>query len=483
MSARALTSTSSHVATFASVTRRRRLAAWGFPEFFVVCQTLFPAILFLPGTQSFRLPLRVAPFGISLVALAWWFSRKHPEVRQHPAMRWLLLAISLLFLMVFHPTTNSTTAGLAQVILYLSVMAPVFWAPAMIKDAHRLRRLLLMLLICSGLNSLIGVLQVHDSATWLPAEFSTNILSDEYGLERFVFINAAGESVIRPPGLSDTPGAVCSAGMLAALLGGVFALGRTEIWKRAVALGFALLGACAVYLSQVRTALLIFAGMLLVYVAVIWFVQRETTRKALISLGIAVCIAGVGFSSAYFIGGSVITERVTSLALGSPVVVYYTTGRGEQMEESIKSLLPQYPLGAGLGRWGMMRYYFGDETNTDSPQIWAELQFPAWTLDGGIGLILFYCLALVVTARYEYRITRNATNSQIRFLAPIVVAANAGALALVFGFTPFTTQLGMQYWFLAGALHGVVQRDAFFHNGSIRTNKRRLHALGRHGSR
>lgn len=353
----------------------------------------------------------------------------------------------------------------------------------MIKDGQQLRRLLVIMLVCSGLNSLVGVLQVHDAQTWLPAEFSSNILSDEYGLQRFTFINAAGESVVRPPGLSDTPGAVCSAGMLAALLGAVFAMSRTKYWKKATALGFALLGACAVYLSQVRTALLIFGGMLLVYIAVIWFVQRETTRKALMSLGIAACIALVGFSSAYVIGGSVISERVTSLTIGSPLVVYYQAGRGEQMEESIRSLLPQYPLGAGLGRWGMMRYYFGDESNLDSPQIWAELQFPAWTLDGGVGLILFYCLALIVTARYEYRVARNAKQPDLRFLAPIVIAANAGALALVFGFTPFTTQLGMQYWFLAGALQGVVQGGGLFDNERLRTHKWRLYAVGRHGSR
>jgi hypothetical protein len=26
---------------------------------------------------------------------------------------------------------------------------------------------------------------------------------------------------------------------------------------------------------------------------------------------------------------------------------------------------------------------------------------------------------------------------------------------LIFSFTPFVTQIGIQYWFLAGALHGV----------------------------
>jgi len=37
----------------------------------------------------------------------------------------------------------------------------------------------------------------------------------------------------------------------------------------------------------------------------------------------------------------------------------------------------------------------------------------------------------------------------------VIVASNAGVLALMFGFAPFTTQIGVQYWFLAGVLHGV----------------------------
>ena len=41
-------------------------------------------------------------------------------------------------------------------------------------------------------------------------------------------------------------------------------------------------------------------------------------------------------------------------------------------------------LGAGLGRWGMMRYYFGNPWSRHSAALWAELQFPAWILDGGI---------------------------------------------------------------------------------------------------
>jgi hypothetical protein len=37
-----------------------------------------------------------------------------------------------------------------------------------------------------------------------------------------------------------------------------------------------------------------------------------------------------------------------------------------------------------------------------------------------------------------------------------IVAANLGTMAMVFSFVPFGTQMGLQFWFLEGVLHGAV---------------------------
>jgi hypothetical protein len=50
-----------------------------------------------------------------------------------------------------------------------------------------------------------------------------------------------------------------------------------------------------------------------------------------------------------------------------------------------------------------------------------------------------------------------APSDSLRSCAALVFAVNAGTIALVFGFTPYTTQVGMQFWFLTGALHGLAQ--------------------------
>src|SRR5260370_29358167 len=123
-------------------------------------------------------------------------------------------------------------------------------------------------------------------------------------------------------------------------------------------------------------------------------------------------------------------------------------------------MLFDYPAGAALGRWGMMRYYFADRTNTESPAIWSELQPNSWILDGGIVLLLFYPIALIATTRDQLRIARGARSPDLRFVAAAIIAVNATALGLVFGYTPFTTQVGLQYWFLSGVLFAVAYRPA-----------------------
>src|SRR6202521_3629075 len=89
-----------------------RLLPTGFAEWFVVLQTALPAVLYLPGTQAYRLPLRMGAYVIALVGFAiWWFrSGTHPSGR-HPAEGWLAFVLSYLVLMIFHPLTSGLMAG------------------------------------------------------------------------------------------------------------------------------------------------------------------------------------------------------------------------------------------------------------------------------------------------------------------------------------------------------------------------------------
>ena len=85
-----------------------------------------------------------------------------------------------------------------------------------------------------------------------------------------------------------------------------------------------------------------------------------------------------------------------------PMAVYYRA-RGVQLETTFTEMLYQYPLGAGLGRWGMAGGYFG---TAGQPGLWAEIQIAGWMIDGGVPMIFLYGGAIVVGALAQFRLAR-----------------------------------------------------------------------------
>jgi hypothetical protein len=422
---------------------------FGWLEIFVILQIVLPAVLYLPGTQSIRVPIRVAPFAISLIALAWDAVQRRNS-KFHPSFYLLLLAVLYVTTMIFSPSTNSFMSGFGQVALYLSVLAPVIWAPRYVKSIDQVNRVLAILLVCNGINACVGVMQVVDPQTWLPREFSSVVMSQAG--QALSYMGPDGREIVRPPGLSDNPGAVCGPATTAAVLGLINCVRPLRTRYKLGGLGFAFAGIAAVFLSHVRTNILICVGMLFVYF-VLLLIQREPMR-ALVLAGVTAALLAASFFFAVLIGGGAVTERFASLFEDDPVNVYYSSARGYMLQYDTMNYLEYYPMGAGLGRWGMMRTYFGDENNFQGSMLWAEVQYPAWVLDGGIVLLLIYNLALVLAVKMELKHSLSR-NKRLAEVAAVIFALNAGTLALMFGFTPFTTQVGLQYWFLSGVLFGL----------------------------
>lgn len=443
-----------HTPTAPAAAARPQAAAssipWGFPEFFIISQTALPALLFLPGTQAFRLPIRTAAFAISLAAFAWWMIESTVQVRSSKAQSWIAAVMALLAVMLFHPLTPSLGGGFAQIAVYFSVMAPLFWAPVFIRTPEHLARILWLLLICSGCNALVGVLQVYDPR-FLPAEFSRVISGNEVAMGSVTFIGRNGERLLRPPGLFDTPGAVAGPAMSAALLGLIFAVSGIAAWKRLLALTLAVAGLAAIYLSQVRISLVMTVMMMGIYIFTT-FRQGRIGRASQFAVLSGAIVFGA-FVIALTLGGPAIRDRVMTLFGADPITVYQGA-RGVQLSMTFGEMLYDYPLGAGVGRWGMAAAYFGDFTKLATP-LWAEIQFTGWMIDGGILMIALYCGALVVTATTQWRVAMLRSHPRLNTCAAAVLSANLGTAVLIFSFTPFVTQIGIQYWFLAGALHGV----------------------------
>jgi hypothetical protein len=429
--------------------------AWTFAEIFIIGQTALPALLYLPNVQALRLPIRIAPFAVSLLALAWWLASRRDRSVRHPSSAWVLIGLAWMALMMLHPTTAGVRAGLAQVALYVAVLAPLLWASRFVDSYRQFARILWILLICNGINSTVGVLQVYDPDRWMPYSLSRLVTESDMGLGPVSYVGPDGRRIIRPPGLFDTPGSVAGAGMYAALLGVVFAASAASLWRRALAAAFAFSGIAAIYLSQVRVSLVVLALMLATYLGCLVLQRRTATLVRSGLLTAFVIVAGFTFSLA--LGGESVRERVLTLFEDDPVTLYQQT-RGEQLTYTFRQLLGEFPLGAGLGRWGMAGAYFGETSGASPSPIWAEIQITGWVLDGGLLLLAFYGLALVLASLTDYRLAIGPSDSYMNASAAVVLAANLGTAALIFSFTPFVTQVGQQYWFLAGALHGLAVR-------------------------
>jgi hypothetical protein len=425
---------------------------WGFAELFVISQSALPAILIMPGTQAFRLPIRVSSFLLPLAAFVWWNLHPPAGVKASRAQSWLIAIMFLLAVMLFHPSTATMMGGLAHLAVYFAVMSPLFWAPAFVRTPEHLARILWILLVCCGINAVVGVLQVYDPQRWLPAEFS-HVALRGLGLGPVSYRGPDGEWIVRPPGLFDTPGAVAGPAAYAALLGLVFAVSALPAWQRFVSMIFAGAGIAAIYLSQVRISLVVTLAMMLVYIAVSARQGRlgRATQFTILAGGLLVG----AFMLAFALGGQSIMDRLLTLTASDPFSVYHTA-RGVQLEVTFGEMFTSAPFGSGLGRWGMAAGYFG--AARASQMLWAEIQFTGWMIDGGIVLIGLYVGALVVTGLTQYRVATMQQYPRLAQCGAVTLAAGFGTAALIFSFTPFVSQVGIQYWFLAGALHGVAQR-------------------------
>jgi hypothetical protein len=411
----------------------------------------------LPGSQAFRAPLRVGVFALSLFGIGWCL-RNALSRRPHPA--WILMLVAALYMaiMVFHPATNTIMSGLAQIGMHLAVAAPLFWAPHYFRgDYPRLLRVLTILWVLNGASAVVGILQVRDPATWMPKEFTSAIKMYKQNFHMYEYKAADGTVAVRPPGLGDAPGAASGAGLFVAVVGLAY-LGLPVSQTRKL-LGFVMgiVGVLVIFLSHVRSSLVVVVGCAIVF-SIMMALQGRL--RVILNLAFWVSVCGIcGFFYAEFYGGKSTMDRFATLVADDPLKVYEKSYRLGMVVGAFDTTLVEHPLGAGLGRWGMMRKYFGNEDNLDSPEIWAEVQFAAWILDGGIVLLTLYLIALLTAVGRLVQSSLSKHSIQLREWGAVLLMLSAGPIAFLFSYCPFYSQMGMQFWLLIGAFEGLVQGE------------------------
>jgi hypothetical protein len=427
---------------------------WGWIEVFVAVQLLWGALLFIPGMQALRLVVRVLPYATSLAALGYFVLRRAGRDRLPPSAPWLIGVFALLGLNLLHDSSH-LMAGVGQGMLQVAIAAPAFWAGSVVHSRARFDRVLWLVFLASLLSAGLGVLQTYYPERFLPPEFSSLAQAMNPNIvESLTYEGADGQSIIRPPGLSDLPGGAAVAGMMAVVLGVALASHPTTafVWRLAT-LGAAAVGMTALYLTQVRSLSVLAVASVLLMAAV-------RVRQGKVALGGWIVAGGVALVAASFVwatavGGSAVYDRFASL-FGDGVINTYQESRGSFLKYTVVELLEQYPLGAGLGRWGMMQVYLGDPTHWDAPPIYVELQITGWLLDGGVLMWVLYGGALLAAVRYAYLVSVHGLDDTLRSMATVVLSFLVAIVGMCFSGPVFNTQLGIVFWTLAASLFGVV---------------------------
>jgi hypothetical protein len=429
---------------------------WGWLEIVIVAQTAIPALLFVPGLTPIRLVTRVASFAIALVAWgAIVQSGRRAPGRAFPAVPWLWATTVWLLASILHPTTNSLLGGVAEAALIISVFSPAFWGPTALESPRQLGRLMVLLLLCNGAGALMGIGQYY----W-PDRFNPPVIpmleGNQSARDQLSFTTDDGRKVLRPCGLTDTPAGASIAGGLAFLVGVCWAIRPIGWHWRLASLGVSLIGAAVLLLSQVRSTLLTQVGCLLAMIVVLFW--RGDYRRAiqLVVVGVVVFLAGLGWVVRS--GGLGTVQRFMSIIEERPDSLYYRN-RGFFLDETFNKHLWDYPMGAGMGRWGQPFLYFGDHMpSATRGALYVEIQWTGWVFDGGLPLMALYSAAIVAALWDMLRIARTSPDDSVGYWAAVVFGLALSVVAATLAGCPFNSQVGVQFWALLAPVHAADAR-------------------------
>lgn len=406
---------------------------------YLVAQILCQVILLVPGIGALRPLFRSAAFGTSLAIL---FAVPGMPLSRHPVRLAVGGVLTILFLAALNPEAGSPLAAIASFCFQLSIVAPIFWVARLRCGEAELERLLIFLWLFSTASASVGVLQA-----WFPGRFQPDISS--YALRNIgalMIPTASGIWIPRPMGLTDTPGGAGAGGYYATLLGLAIAIRQPFRYARPAAAASAVIGMTCLYLCQIRT-LVVMLALGLVGVLALSAAAGRIPRAAFTVLA-GVAVFSVGISAAVALGGETTLQRLEGLVMTDPRMSYQRS-RGEYLDHAFEVVLPKYPLGAGLGRWGQMANYFGNEPERN---LTAEIQWLAWVIDGGIPLLLAYPIALIMVMWHAVSLALKRTTQGLELWATIVAGYNLGGLALTFSYPIFMSTIGLEFWLVNAAL-------------------------------
>lgn len=392
-----------------------------------------------------RVYFRAATFISSLLMLLILPGR---PIKPHPAMRLGIGMLAGMGMSLLHPDTN-TLSGIAHWCLNVAIWAPLFWVGRISISSRTLWNAVLMLWGFHTVSSVVGVLQIYYPERFAPSAEFIRVLLGPMAEGLRITLND-GKQVWRPFGLSDSPGGAASSGSFAVLAGLVLLISKPHWMIRTVALGGVLAGMFCIYICEIRSIMIITVLGACVMIALQVLQKRMSRAAATLFILLLMVIGALSWTRS--LGSDSAQRRVRTL-VEAPVASVFYQSRGVFLEQTLFDLLPQYPLGAGLGRYGMMYTYFGDPTQPNSTPLWVEIQITGWLFDGGIPLIVLGYAAVIFASYVTFQIALKAQSDRLLSdCAAIVCALNAGWLIVTFNYPLFIGQGGMIFWLLNAAV-------------------------------
>ena len=327
-----------------------------------------------------------------------------PGSRCTRAPKWLMASLGLLVLNLLHSTTHSM-AGMAQIVFQLSIVAPVFWMTRAVRsearlDAHAVDR--------SSRRARSArwwaCCRSTTPSTFLPPEFSALGLRDEPGARQLADLSRRRRAGNRPAAGPERHAGRRGRG------GHADDGARAWCWRSASeTLGRRARACCLAAAADRHDGAAADAGAV---AGARRGGQRGRVRGAAAAPGPRPGRARRAWSSARRwwrapTSGrwrSAATRWSTGSAASSTTASCSTfqEERGAFLTYTLSELLFEYPLGAGIGRWGMMHVYFGDASMWEAPPIHVEIQPTGWLLDGGVPLWVAMGGAIAAGLRASY---------------------------------------------------------------------------------
>ena len=371
---------------------------------------------------------------------------------RYPARGWLIFCGFWLVLLQLHPNNYSMLTAAGQAALYISVFSPAFWIPKVVNDTRQLGRVMALVFGCNALSVLMGIGQFYRPETFNPPVIPA--LNNVWSGDDLRYVTADGRKILRPCGLTDTPGGASSAGAVSALLGLSWALCPIGVWKRLAAVGLAFLGVAIIYFTSVRVMMVMLVISLAALVLLL-FLIRQAGKAVLLASGAAGLLLGAMAWTVSNVGTLVIDRFFTVFATVG-TVNYSMQSRGRYVEDGLLTLL-QYPLGYGLGWYGQI-YGLFSIPNKMSP-VFCEVMVQSWAYDGGLPFFVAYVCAIVAALYSSTRVALTARDPELAFWGVVITALNLSVAASCLSFSTFLTPIGLNFWLLSAALQAAATRS------------------------